>query len=203
MEKLLARLERRFGRYAIEQLTVVIVGGTAAVFLISMIQPSFLNMLTLDLHQVQQGQIWRLFTYLFIPGSHSPIWILFSLYMTWFVGTQLEHEWGAFKFNCFYLFGMIGTTLAAALAGRAVGNDWFHLSLYLAFATLFPNFEVFLFFVLRIKVKWLGLLMVFFLLVSFVLGGWGTRGAILAAFSNYFLFFGEHWWTEWKLRKRK
>src|SRR6478672_9261664 len=117
MDRLLARMERRIGRYAIEHLTYVIVGGMALVFVMGQVLPHFYQLLTLDLDLVKAGQVWRLVTYLFLPTSSSLIWILFSLYWVWMVGSNLESEWGPFKFNLYYLLGMTGTTLAAWITG--------------------------------------------------------------------------------------
>lgn len=192
MNTLLARLERRLGRYALPNFTLFIVGGMAIVFALSMLKPSFLTMLQLDLSKVKQGEVWRLFTYLFLPESKSPFWILIALYWVWMVGTNLENEWGAFKFNVYYLLGMFGTTVAAAITGDAVGNTWLNMSLFLAFATVFPNYEIFLLFVLRVKVKWLGLLAAGLLVYELASGSWATRGAVLAASINYLLFFSGH-----------
>jgi membrane associated rhomboid family serine protease len=192
MNTLLARLERRLGRYAVAHFTLFIVGGMAVVFVLSMLKPSFITMLQLDLAKVRQGEVWRLFTYLFLPESKSPFWIIIALYWVWMIGTNLENEWGAFKFNIYYLLGMVGTTIAAAITGDAVGNTWLNMSLFLAFATVFPNYEIFLFFVLRIKVKWLGILAAGLLVFELVMGSWATRGAVLAASINYLLFFSGH-----------
>jgi membrane associated rhomboid family serine protease len=192
MNTLLARLERRLGRYAVAHFTLFIVGGMAVVFVLSMLKPSFITMLQLDLAKVRQGEVWRLFTYLFLPESKSPFWIIIALYWVWMIGTNLENEWGAFKFNIYYLLGMVGTTIAAAITGDAVGNTWLNMSLFLAFATVFPNYEIFLFFVLRIKVKWLGILAAGLLVFELAMGSWPTRGAVLAASLNYLLFFSGH-----------
>lgn len=192
MDRLLSRLERRFGRFAIENLTLFIVGGMALVFVLAQISPEYVAALVLDLKRVRAGEVWRLFTYLFLPTTFQPLWFIFSLYMTYLIGTNLESEWGAFKYNVFYLMGMAGTTLAAYLTGGAQGNEYLNLSLFLAFATLFPEIEFRLYFILPVKVKWLGLLSAGFLVFSFVLGDWTTRGAIIAAVANYFLFFGGH-----------
>jgi len=189
LEKLLARLERRFGNFAIAHLTTLIVGGMAIVFVLASIRPEFKELLTLDLGLVRHGQVWRLVTYLFLPDSENVIWILFDLYLLWLVGTNLENEWGPFKFNAYYGIGMIGTTVAAWLTGGAVGNIWLNASLGLAFATLFPDFELYIFLILPVKVKWLGLLLGAYLLFEVTIGSWITRGAIIAATANYLLFF--------------
>jgi membrane associated rhomboid family serine protease len=195
MDRLLARLERRFGKYAVENLTVVIVGGMAAVFVVGMMNPRFLELLVLDLEQVKRGQVWRLFTYLFLPTSGSMLWILLSIYWVWLIGSNLEAEWGAFKFNVYYLVGMLGTTAAAWLVGGGATNEYLNHSLFFAFATLFPDFEIFLFFLLRIKVKWLALLDAGYLALSFFEGSSIQRAAIVAALLNYFLFFSGTLWA--------
>ena len=114
MDRLLARLERRFGKYAIGNLTAIVVAGMAAVFLLSMIRPDLLGMLTLDIRGVEEGQVWRLFTYLFLPRTLSLWWIIFSLGFVFYIGTNLESHWGSFQFNVYYAAGMVGTTAAAA-----------------------------------------------------------------------------------------
>ncbi len=189
MSKLLARLEKRFGKYAIEHLTFVIVGGMAGFFVLATLQPRFLTLVNLDLNQVAHGQVWRLFTYLFIPRTLSIFWIVFSLMWLWTIGTSLEAEWGAFKFNLYYLLGMLGTTIAAAIAGGGVGNEWLNASLILAFGTLFPNFEMLIFF-FPLRVKWLAILTGGVMAYEAFVGDWYTRAAIISSLSNYFLFFG-------------
>jgi membrane associated rhomboid family serine protease len=190
MEKLLARLERRLGFLAVPNLASFIVGGMAIVWVLSSLRPGFEQVLMLNLDAVRAGQVWRLVTYLFLPTNSSPVWVLLSLYWLWIVGSNLEQEWGSFKFNVYYFFGMVGTTLAALVSGGAVGNTWLNSSLFLAFATVFPDYEIFLFFILRIKVKWLGLLSAGLLVFEFAMGSMSSRAAIAAAFINYFLFFG-------------
>ncbi|WP_394822905.1 rhomboid family intramembrane serine protease [Pendulispora albinea] len=194
MERLLARLERRFGKFAIPNLTTFIVGGMAIVFVLATLDPRFIGSLTLDLQRVERGEVWRLFTYLFLPQSRSGLWVLFSMYWTWIIGSQLDSEWGAFKLNAYYLFGMLGTTAAAFISGGAQGNFYLNLSLTFAFATVFPDYEFYMFFVLRVKAKWLGIFLAALYGIRLVTGDWTERAAILASFTNYFLFFGGHLW---------
>ena len=124
MDRLLARLERRLGKFAIERLITFIVGGMAIVYVLSLGAPHYQTLLTLDISKVRSGQVWRLFTDLFLPTAHSPFWFLISLDFTYLVGSSLENEWGAFKFNVFYLMGMVGTTIAAFATHGAQGNDF-------------------------------------------------------------------------------
>ena len=150
----------------------------------------FTRWLWLDPTAVAHGQVWRVVTYLFIPpGDLSLWWVLFNLYWVWMVGSNLEAEWGAFKLNAYYVLGMLGTTAAAFITGGAQGNTYLNLSMFFAFATLFPEYEILLFFILPIRMKWLGWLSFAFVLFEAVTGGWVARAAIIAALSNYFLFF--------------
>src|SRR5262245_42308608 len=192
MDRLLARLERRFGRFAIERLTNFIVGGMAIVFVLAYTKPEILGYLTLDpAHALREP--WRFVTYFFIPTSMRLVWILFSLYWTWLVGTNLEHEWGAFKLNVYYLLGALATTAAAWITKEPQSNHWLiTLSFPFAFATLFPNFEIRLYFLLPIRIKWLALLTLAYAGVRFAQGGAGVRVAIAAALANYLLFFAGH-----------
>jgi membrane associated rhomboid family serine protease len=188
MERLLARLERRIGKYAVGNLTAIIVAGMAAVFLLSMVRPDLVGFLTLDVDAVEHGQVWRLLTYLFIPRTFSVFWIIFSLGFVWYVGSTLESHWGSFKFNAYYLVGMIGTTAAAVLTRGEQTNSWLNLSLMLAFGTLFPDEEIRFFFI-GIPAKWLALLDAGYMAYGVFVGDWSERAAILAATSVYFLFF--------------
>ena len=146
MDRLLARLERKIGRFAIPNLITFIVGGMAIVWVLSMARPGFIGQLVLDMDAVRAGQVWRLVTFLFIPTETSP----------WWVGSSLEHHWGSFKFNAYYALGALGTIVAAVVAGPQ-SNTWLDASLFLAFATTFPDVSILLFFILPIRVKWLGI----------------------------------------------
>lgn len=192
MDRLLVRLERTFlGKLAIEGLTTFIVGGMALVYVLAMLRPEFLGYLTLDPALVTK-QPWRLVTYLFLPPPTSLLWVLFALYFTWLIGSNLESAWGPLKFNVYYVIGAIGTTVAALVTGEPQTNTWLNMTLYFAFATLFPDYQILLFFVLPVRIKWLALLGGALVVYAFLQGGMGAKAAIVAAFANYLLFFTEH-----------
>jgi membrane associated rhomboid family serine protease len=199
MDRLLARLERKIGRYAIPHLITFIVGGMALVWVLSLTRPEILGRIVLDIDAVRRGEVWRLVTFLFIPIGSSMLWILVNLYFTWWVGSSLEQHWGAFKFNAFYFVGALGTIVAAVLAGPQ-SNFWLDASLFLAFATLFPDVQILLFFILPIRVKWLGIVAGLGILAALAMGDWGTRASIVAAMGNYTLFFGGFWLGAWRSR---
>ena len=200
MDRLLARLERRIGRYALPNLILYVVGGMAVIWLLSRSRPESVDRLVLDMSAVRRGEVWRLATFLLIPPRSSSLWVFVNLYFTWWVGSSLEKHWGAFKFNVFYFIGVLATIAAAVLAGPT-SNTWLDSSMFLAFATTFPDVTILLFFVLPIRVKWLGILAALAIGAAFVLGDWDTRAPIVAALVNYVLFFGEHWQRVWQQRR--
>jgi membrane associated rhomboid family serine protease len=192
MDRLLARLERRLGRFAIPNLILYVVGGMALVWALSLSRPEFVGQLTLDIEAVRRGEVWRLVTFLFIPKRFSPTWVMINLYFTWWVGSSLEQHWGAFKFNVFYLLGALGTIAAAAIAGGS-SNLYLGASMLLAFATLFPDVTIYLLFILPIRVKWFGLFTAAAGAYWFAISGWADRAAMVAAMGNYVVFFAGHW----------
>jgi hypothetical protein len=192
MDRLLARLERSIGRYAIPNLITFIVGGMALVWVLSLVKPEMTKVIDLDMDAVRHGQVWRLVTFLFIPFGSSPVWVLVNLYFTWWVGSSLEQHWGSFKFNAFYVLGILGTVVAALITGPQT-NTWLDVSLLLAFATTFPDVQILLFFFLPIRVKWLGIAAAVGIVAALFIGEWDTRASIAAAMANYLLFFAGHW----------
>jgi membrane associated rhomboid family serine protease len=192
MDRLLARLERTIlGRLAIERLTTFIVGGMAITYVLCLARPEFAMHLIL-IPQLVPVQPWRLVTFLFLPPQSSMIWVLFSLYFTWLIGSNLEQEWGALKFNLFYLLGAVGTAAAGWITGTAQTNIYLNLSLFFAFATVFPDYEVRLFFILPVKIKWLAALSAAYIGYKFFEGGLSTKAAVGVVFANYLLFFAGH-----------
>ena len=201
-------LERRFGFLAVPGLIRVVVALNAVVYLMLVAQHNFVNLLTLDPQKVMSGEVWRLASYIFIPlvnieSTLSPIWVLFYLYFLWIMGEGLEQAWGSFKLNLYYVLGMIGTTVAVlALGGRDITGIWLNTSLFFAFATLFPNFPVLLFFLIPVRIKWIALLSFASVLLQLFAGDVTTRVAIGVSLVNYLVFFGPEWVRHWREQGR-
>ncbi|MGN0801794.1 MAG: rhomboid family intramembrane serine protease [Candidatus Faecivicinus sp.] len=186
----LDRMERKFGKYAISNLMMYIVSAMAVVFVLDMLMPvNLTGYLVFNKAAILRGQLWRLVTFLFLPPDSSIVWILFSLYFYWMIGSALENQWGSFRFNMYYLFGMLGTIISGMITGYAT-NSYLNLSLFLGFALLYPDFQVNLFFFLPVRVKYLALIDAAGLLVSFVMGNASSRIALVMALVNMLLFFG-------------
>src|SRR5437588_85331 len=113
----LDKLERRFGFLGVPGLVRIVVGFAALVFALAWLLPGFTSVLQLDPVRIGHGEVWRLVTYIFIPQTLSPWWILFALWFLWFIGDGLEQAWGAFRLTLYFFVGMIGTTAAAFFFG--------------------------------------------------------------------------------------
>jgi hypothetical protein len=189
----LNKMERKFGRYAIKNLMMYIIALNAFVFILTLSDPEgvMLNKLMLVPEYVLQGEVWRLFTFIFIPPSTNMVFIFFVLYFYYLIGSGLEHEWGSFKFNVYYLLGMFGTMLAAFISKKGDSGLYLNMSLFLAFAYIYPEYEVLLFFFLPVKMKILGWIDVVILTFTFFTSGVSIKLAILAAFINFGVFFGK------------
>ena len=194
LRKLLNKLERKFGNFAIPNFMTIIVFGMALVYLINLFtNPEYTfnlsSLIYFDRDLILHGQVWRILTFIFEPPDSSPLWIIFALYLYWLIGSALERNWGSFRFNVYYLVGMIGAIISGLITGYAT-NVYLNMSLFLAFAMMYPNFELMLFFLIPVKIKFLAWLDVILMLVLMFFTGWAGKIAILVSFLNFLLFFG-------------
>lgn len=188
---MLNKLERVLGRFAIPQLIVFLVVGQAAAFVLALTKPEILAALELVPQRVLEGEVWRLVSFLFIPPSRSILFIVFALMLLFLYGRALEEYWGTFRFNAFVFVGWVASVGSAFLVPGATATNVFLMSsIFLAFAYLNPDFELRLFFLLPVKIKWLALLTLGLYGWQLVVGSWGTRVLVAAGLSNLVLFFG-------------
>lgn len=154
----ITKLERKYGRYCIPNLISVLIGGQILVYAVELFVNQYVSFyLTLERTSLLAGQLWRALTFVFVPFSGGgPLSVILGIYFTWFVGTALEKEWGDFRFNLYLLLEMVGAVLACLLTGWA-DTYCLSLSLLLAFAMLYPEVQLMLFFVIPVKVKYFGL----------------------------------------------
>ena len=197
----LDRLERRFGNWSIPQFPLFIAAANGVIYLLAQTRPDFLYQLLLDPEAIRQGQFWRAVTFLFVPPMMGPIWMVFWLYLLYQYSIALEHEWGEFRFCLFYLIGALATIIAAlGIVHTTLSNIPLNTTLFLAFVTLFPDFELLLFFIIPVKVKYLAYVTWAGVLYFVIFGSFVTRVAIAASLLNYVLFFGPDLWQGFKLR---
>jgi hypothetical protein len=193
VEKLLARLERRYGKYAPEGITLWIVGLSGLLHLLVYAKPETVQYLWLDPDAVLRGEIWRIFTFLFAPvGPLSTLGLVLSVFGLQFLytmGTALEGQWGSLTYDLFILIGAIFTLAAAFVVGPVPGY-FIASAILMAFAVHFPDYQILFMFIVPIKVKWLGLLAGATMIVSLVNGSTATRVAVAIALGDFLLFCG-------------
>lgn len=189
----LKKLERKLHFLAIPNLMLIVVGAMGVVFVMDLLisasaGQSIYSMLTFNKALIAKGQIWRIFTFLFLPPSSNIFFALISLYFYWLIGSALENEWGSFGFTVFYLLGAVGAIISGLITGYAT-NDYLNMSLFLAFALLNPDYTVLVFFILPVKMKWLALIDGIGILLSLITTSWSGRLAIVMALINLLIFF--------------
>ena len=201
-------LRSRFERFCyqhsgwgIPNLMLFIAIGNAIVYLFGYIDPSnvIYRFLCWDTAKILHGQVWRLFTYIFIPDASYLLLLAIELFFYYFIGRVLEGQWGTLRFTIYYLAGIVLTDIAALATGIGASSYYLNLSLLLAFATVMPENRVYLFMIIPLKMKylaWFYFAMLALDMVRFaVLGGFpvGLYYALLmlVPLLNYFLFFGK------------
>ena len=209
----LTKLERKYGRWCIPNLIAILVGGQIVVYAVELFVNRYITyFLTLTRPALFAGEVWRLVTFLFVPFSSGGI-MSFALgaYFTWFIGSALEAVWGDFRFNLYILAGMLGAVLACLATGWA-DTYCLSLSLLLAFALLYPEMQVLLFYIIPIKVKYFGIFAAAIWVLSFFGTSWAGRLNYLLSMAGFFLFFGPVLWSnirawyrreQWRRRNRR
>ena len=192
MNNWLNKLERKYGRFGIPNLTNILVAGQILVFAIELfIDRTITAWVGLNRFFLLQGQIWRAITFVFIPFSGGSILsVVLGIYFTWFVGTALEKEWGDFRYTLYFLLGMVGTVLACLLTGVTASTYCLSLSLLLAFAMLYPEVQLLLFFVIPIRVKYFGFFAAALWGFSFLSAPLAGKLSYLLSMLNVWAFFG-------------
>ena len=191
----LDRLERRFGRIRIPNLMNVVIIGQVVVWLLTLtINWTLPSLLVLNRSALAHLQLWRLVSFVFVPTiTTSVLYFALEEYFYWWVGTALERAWGDFRFLVYWLAGMVGAILSCLITGSASTSGLF-LSLFFAYAWMWPEQRVLLFFFIPIKVKWIGWVAGAFWLLELVqallAGSFGTALSLVFGLAGFLLFFG-------------
>ncbi len=197
------KLERRFGHLGIPGLMKYVIACYIIGYVITYAVPDLLSYLTLEPYLIfHYGQVWRLVSWILIPPSTSNlIFALIMLVLYYQLGTTLEQTWGTFRFNCYIFGGMIFTIIGAIILFLVYGFNspvsigyyfstyYINMTIFLAFASCYPDMRVMLYFIIPIKMKWMAYVYVALIAYSFYQGAWPTRIAIIASVLNFLLFF--------------
>ena len=201
------KLERKYGRYGIENLTMYIIISYVLGYALMYINPGALSMLSLNVTKILQGQVWRLITWIvYPPSTSSPLWFVIAILFFYYpISASLEHTWGKFKFTLYILSGMIFTVIAAfilhfvmggvldGLGGIIFSTYYISLSIFLAYSLTYPDMTVLLMFVIPVKMKWMSIvyaaLVIYDVTRYFMNGAWFMALPIIASLLNFVIFF--------------
>ncbi len=192
-------LRRNFDRFCyrnrekgIPNLMLWVAIGNVLVYVLTMIDPSdsLYSWLCFSRSAILHGQIWRLFTYIFIPDSRYLLFVLIMLVFYVQIGRFMEAQWGRLKFNLFYLTGILIMDLGALLLNCTASVDYLNISLILSFATLIPESRVMLFFIIPLKMKYLAWFYFAVTLLQIIFTQFPYNLFPIFALLNYFLYFG-------------
>jgi len=192
---LLSRLERNLGRYAIPDLSLYLIIGQVMILGFALLGQFDVGRVMLLPAAVQAGEFWRLGTFLLVPPVTtltltSALFLAFGWYLFYLMGSALEQHWGAFRFNGFILLGWLLTVGAAFVTPALYAtNAYMAATVFLAFAYLNPDFVMYIFFFLPVKIKWLALIQWLGYGFILIVGTWAERLMILASAGNFLVFF--------------
>ena len=196
----LNKMERKFGRYALTNLSMYIVLTYAAGYLLYMVTPQVLNYMTLEPAMILRGQVWRIVSWLLIPPSTQNIFFtLITLMFYYSIGTSLERTWGAFRYNVYIFSGILMTIIGAFILYFVLGGNvlfgglfstyYISMSIFLAYAATYPNNQVLFMMIIPLKIKWLGVAYALMILAEMIQSGWAVRVAIICSLMNFIIFF--------------
>ena len=206
--------ERKFGKYAIKNISFVLVACYGIGYVLELFLPGLIWYISLDPYAILHGQIWRLVTWVLNPPSSSNLFfVLLMMYFYCSIGTSLERTWGTYRYNVYLFSGMLFTivgsfllmgyaylfmtdTLAAygtveffRIISVGFSTYYINMSIFLAYAATFPDASVLLMFIIPVKVKWLGIIYGIMMFVSFLQGNTVGKFVMAASLMNFIIFF--------------
>ena len=199
MKNWLDKMERRFGRYAIRNLTMYLLAGYAIGYLLSFTMPQLLTYFTLEPALILKGQVWRLLSWVIIPPNDNIIFVIFMMLLYYSLGNTLESYWGAFRYNVYIFSGILFTVIGAFIVNGLIGGItgfgslystyYINMSIFLACASIMPDYQLLLYGIIPIKMKWMAIVYAVLTFYEFIVSGWAGRVAIFMSLLNFIIFF--------------
>ena len=203
--KFIDKLERKFGRFGIPNLTIYMIVCYVIGYALMIVNPGILNWLSLEPAYILRGQVWRLVTWVLYPPSTSGVlWFAIAVLFFYYpIGTSLERTIGTFKYTLYILSGVIFTILEAfilyfllggnVLVGNVFSTYYISLSTFLAYAMCYPDMQVLLMFIIPVKMKWMAIfyvVIVVYEMIQYVMAGaWYLVIPIVASLLNFIIFY--------------
>jgi hypothetical protein len=200
--KFIDSLEKRFSFLAVPNVVLMLIVAQLVMYAMILVGRIEFVSLLLFPKAVLGGEWWRMFSFIIAPPTVPQsliqgVFLAFFWYIFWMMSTSLERAWGVFRFNLFLLVGGIFSVIGA-FVGQVISPEAFvyvtqyflYYSVFFAFATLNPNVQFLIFFVVPVKVKWLAWFLAAITAVTIMgAASWGQRLALFTPLLNYLLFF--------------
>lgn len=222
---LLNRLEAPFRRWSVPNLTGIIIGGQVLLYIAQYLQAGFdVTRLWLIPGRVMAGEVWRLLTFVFCPPADQTIFVIFFWILLALFGNGLERAWGAARVNLYLTMGVVAMIvghfavwlwvgdfgllaardqMALLTRGIADPNTFLYGTMFLAFARVYPDYVINLFFILPIRIRWLALIQWIAYAYVMLRGAGPVRVLVVASIFNYLVFFGREHWRDFKSGQRR
>ncbi len=193
-------LRRRFERFCFQNrdkgvpnLMLYISLGCGLVYLITQItgNPILYNLLVFDRNAILHGQIWRLISYPLTFYNNNVLLMGLMLFCYYSLGRSMETIWGTCRFNLFYLTGIVMMDVYCLLFGGQADVTYLNLSLFLSYATMFPNAGFLLFFIIPVKAWIFALVDLALVVYGLIVYPFPYNLFSVISLANYFLFFGK------------
>lgn len=195
--KFLNKMERKLGRYAIHNLSLYIIITYVIGYALQILAPNVMFFLNLEPALILRGQVWRLVSWILIPPESLDLFTIIMLILYFSLGSSLERTWGAFRYNLYIFMGLIASVIGAfilyfcgvRILGFAFSTYYINLSIFLAFALSYPEERVYLYFLIPIKMKWMGFFYLIITVYQMINSNWAGRVVILASLANFIIYF--------------
>ncbi len=223
-----SKFEQKFGKYAIKNLTVYLIGGYVIGYLIYFFNKDLYATLTFNPYEILHGQVWRIITWVVTMPESLGIFTIIMLFLYYSLGRTLEQTWGSYRYNVYLFSGFLFTIVGAFIlyfvllytgipimnqgmvlegANRTIAMGqviamytstyYINVSIFLAFAATYPNQELLLYFIIPIKIKWLGLVYVIFMGIDVfstfrsqgIISGILVLSMIIFSLMNFLIYF--------------
>ena len=174
----------------ISNLMLYISLGTALVYIMSEMWGNYLlyNLLCFDRRLILQGQVWRLITYPLTYRIDNLLLMAVSLFCYYSIGRAIETIWGTLRFNLFYVSGVILMDVYCMLFGGYASVTYLNLSLFLSYATLFPDAQFLMFFIIPVKAWIFALVDLAIVIMDLIVYPFPYNLFSVISLANYFLF---------------
>lgn len=212
------QLPKKFERFCyrnrnrgIPNLMLWIIIANVVVYMINYMDPSgaLSSVLAFDKDAILRGEVWRCISFILLElSSRRMIWAAIAAIFYYQLGLALENTWGRCKFSLYYLTGIVFLNAAGFIFDIRINSSALNMTLFLAYATLYPETYFRVFFIIPVKARWLGIIdLAIYLYQLLQIHAFPYNLLPLFALANYFLYLGKDFFNifpdSWRINARR